>query len=86
MQKSASRRRFIRFTVRARQKDGLPRGDHRPPDGSRISLEGVRGQGATVRSWLNGNGWGHDRLPVGTLVCYRSGWPHSEYPCCGEIT
>ena len=51
MQKSASRRRFIRFAVRARQKDGLPRGDHRPPDGSRISLEGVRGQGATVSSW-----------------------------------
>ena len=31
------------------KKDGLPRGDHRPPDGCAISLEGIRGQAQLVR-------------------------------------
>src|SRR5205823_5026030 len=35
-----------RFTVRARQRDGLPGGDHRLPDGGRYRLEGRWGQGA----------------------------------------
>jgi len=36
--KSAWRRRFSRSAVRARQRDGLSRGDHRPPDGGALRL------------------------------------------------
>ena len=46
MQKARSGAGIIRDTVRARQRDGLSRGDCRLLDGGRFSLEGRRGQGA----------------------------------------
>jgi hypothetical protein len=44
MRKSAFRCRTSRDTVRARQRDGLSRGDHRPPDGGALSLGYSGGQ------------------------------------------
>ena len=45
MRKSACRCRLSRCTVRARQRDGLPRTAERPPDGARYRLAGGAGQG-----------------------------------------
>src|SRR6185369_8710188 len=39
-------RAMAQSTVRARQKDGLSRGDDRPPDACALSLEAPLGQGA----------------------------------------
>src|SRR5437870_888356 len=44
MTKSASRCRSLPGHRTRSPKDGLSRGDHRPPDGARLSLAGVRGQ------------------------------------------